>query len=113
MPFKKSDNWETKWYGSERAVLLVDVEAEWEKTQITYETYSHGLLGTCEQCKVQDETVKIEHMNTAYSDDYKNYVCLCDRCREEINAYWQERWDDLDADLRAGLDLGGLSYGNY
>lgn len=45
----------------------------------------------CEQCE--------SHEDVREEDGHR----LCLGCREEIEAYWQERWDDHNADIRAGL----------
>lgn len=105
MAITKSKNWETRWYGDDHAVLLIDVSTEDFPylTQITYDTYQHALNQCCQQCEVVSEEVEVRHQNTMYEDDWKNYGTLCPSCQKENDEYWQERWDDLNADIAAGL----------
>ena len=37
---------------------------------------------------------KRRRQNTAYVDDELNYVFACDKCFEEIQEYWKERWSE-------------------
>lgn len=36
----------------------------------------------------------IQKQNTSYIDDHLNYIICCDHYIEEINEYWDERWQD-------------------
>jgi hypothetical protein len=46
----------------------------------------------CEHCK--KEGAKKRRQNTAYLKDELNWAVLCDKCQEEANEYWQERWNE-------------------
>jgi len=58
-----------------------------------------GFQGPCES----GLPAKWQRQNTQYCDDEKNWICSCDECAEAINDSWQERWDELNADLYAGI----------
>lgn len=47
---------------------------------------------TCIVCKKKGATKR--RQNTAYVEDEKNWVVMCDSCFEENEAYWQERWEE-------------------
>ncbi len=37
--------------------------------------------------------------NTQYVDDKSNWVCCCDKCFEEIQDYWSDRWSEYYSGL--------------
>ncbi len=43
------------------------------------------------------------HMNTKYVDEELNYAVLCPECQKLSDFYWQEQWDDLNADIMCGI----------
>jgi hypothetical protein len=105
MAIRYNNNWETRLYGDRAKVLLIDVSSDhWpQRTQVTYSTFQHALSQICEHCQTHNPEVEIRHQNTMYEDDWKNYHALCPGCQEENDRAWQEQWDDLNADLRAGI----------
>jgi hypothetical protein len=44
-------------------------------------------------------SASIKKQNTAYEEDYQNYVVSCDSCFKEIKAYWEERWAEYYASI--------------
>ena len=48
----------------------------------------------CQGCNRFRGTIERRRQNTMYEDDESNYVTCCAECFEEIEAYWQERWDE-------------------
>ena len=53
----------------------------------------------CVRCGGHTE-IATRRMNTQYADDDQNFNRLCTFCNEEINALWQERWDDYYSSIR-------------
>lgn len=43
--------------------------------------------------------------NTAYCDEIKNWVNMCDSCFAYTEQQWKEQWSDLHAELHADLDV--------
>jgi hypothetical protein len=37
---------------------------------------------------------RIRRQNTAYNKESDNYIIACGDCFEEIQGYWEERWDE-------------------
>lgn len=54
----------------------------------------HFLFGYCGMCRQWFVYPKRRRMNTQYADDEANYITVCAVCFEEIEEYWQERWDE-------------------
>lgn len=44
---------------------------------------------------------------TMYAEEASNWHLLCDDCAAEDVKEWDERWDELNADIRAGIAAGG------
>ena len=61
------------------------------------------ILQACPLCKKKSYEVKKRRQMTQYCDDEKNYLVSCDECFEEDCEYWQERYDDLNADIMSGI----------
>ena len=40
---------------------------------------------------------KRRRMNTRYEHEESNYCNVCEACFEEIEDYWQERWDEYNS----------------
>ena len=51
----------------------------------------------CSGCNRFKLTIERRRQNTMYEDDESNYVTCCAECFEEIEAYWQERWDEYNS----------------
>ena len=60
----------------------------------------HHVTEQCIRCGSHTE-ITTRRMNTQYADDEENFNRLCVFCDEEINAMWQERWDDYYASVRS------------
>jgi hypothetical protein len=48
----------------------------------------HGVTGPCFNIG------KRRRQNTAYADDKRNWVFLCDECAEINYEYWQNQWNE-------------------
>ena len=49
----------------------------------------------CIMCKEDKPDVRRRRQNTAYVEDERNFVILCDDCNETNEAYWKEQWEDF------------------
>jgi len=63
-------------------------------------------LTKCPECERLMPDVKERRRNTAYTKDEINYHITCLECHQQDWDYYQERWDDYNADIASGL-------GNY
>lgn len=64
------------------------------------------IFGFCPYChRWFQYSTKRRRQSTAYIHEEDNYIVCCDDCFEEVEAYWKERWDELDHDLMSGLNL--------
>lgn len=50
----------------------------------------------CQRCN-SEEAVRYRQ-RTQYVDEESNWVTLCDKCREENDAYWDDMWADYYSD---------------
>jgi hypothetical protein len=51
-------------------------------------------LGYCGMCGRYFVYPKRRHMSTMYENEESNYITVCADCFEEVEEYWQERWDE-------------------
>jgi hypothetical protein len=51
------------------------------------------LFGYCGMCRKWFIYPKRRRMNTQYLCEESNYCKVCSFCFEEVEEYWQERWD--------------------
>ena len=49
-------------------------------------------LFACDHCNRKD--AEIYNQNTAYANDWSNYVVLCEDCQRESDEHWQGMWDE-------------------
>lgn len=66
------------------------------KTKIPLSVRLHSFFRICENCEKFDFSVKVNHRNTAYCEDYKNYAAFCEKCNENDWNAWQELWDEYN-----------------
>ena len=45
----------------------------------------------CERC---GDPATRNHQNTIYTDDTLNWATLCPMCQADMDAYWNERWNE-------------------
>jgi hypothetical protein len=57
----------------------------------------------CPACGRESETVAKRRRNTMFVDEEQNYIESCLECFETDDHYWQERWDDLNADINHSI----------
>ena len=50
----------------------------------------------CPCCEKEADEIERRRMNTAYVDDDSNWMISCLPCFDEMEEYWQERWDDYN-----------------
>lgn len=60
----------------------------------------HHCTGWEEECKKKG---KWRRQNTKYTEEYLNWVFLCDDCMKANEEHWKERWDDYYSDILVGL----------
>jgi hypothetical protein len=48
----------------------------------------------CPCCGINKPYVLRRRQNTAYEDEESNYVECCEDCFEQIESYWEERWQE-------------------
>ena len=51
----------------------------------------------CPGCKRFTSTIERRRQNTLYPDDESNHVTCCSECFDEVQAYWEERWDEYNS----------------
>jgi len=49
-------------------------------------------------------------LGTAYAEEEKNWVVLCDACMEDVEAYWEERLTDYYHDIAQSLGEVGVRW---
>ena len=54
------------------------------------------ILGQCQRCKTYFSYPKTRRMNTMYENEKLNFVCECNKCFEQTEAYWDGMWEDYD-----------------
>lgn len=67
-----------------------------ERKQLNMKLF-HRLFGYCEMCNHWFVYPKRRRMNTRYEDDKLNYCKVCACCYEQIDVYWEERWDEYNS----------------
>lgn len=55
-------------------------------------------FGFCDHCGEWFVYPKKRRMNTAYVDEESNYCYECKDCFAKTEEYWQERWDEYNAE---------------
>ena len=58
---------------------------------------------TCMRSDGEGGKIKKRHRNTSFVNDSLNYLISCKECWQEDWDYYQERWEDYNAELYAGL----------
>ena len=56
------------------------------------DTLCQGIVGPCNNKGVK------RRQNTAYVEDERNWVFMCDECAKINDEHWQELWDDYYRD---------------
>lgn len=46
-------------------------------------------------CRFQPD-IAVRRMSTLYSDAEMNYIFCCGECFDEVEEYWEERWDEYN-----------------
>ncbi len=64
-----------------------------EEREMAKKTVCQGIDGPCD-----NEGIK-RRQNTAYNDDDKNWVFMCDKCAEYNDQHWDEMWSDRNQGL--------------
>ena len=84
------------WWTKERLKHPVNTFVYWLHGVLVKHTrlpICHGCWGPC------FHRGRKRRQNTAYADDRCNWVFMCDKCGEENDERWQERWDDYYSGL--------------
>ena len=93
-PFEgKSRQGMLKGYGN-----AVDAQATIDFIEATLDTVD-AVVGSsmkCPCCEKEADEIERRRMNTAYVDDDSNWMISCLPCFDEMEEYWQERWDDYN-----------------
>lgn len=50
-------------------------------------------------------SIKRRRQNTSYMDEESNYIVCCKSCFENIESYWDERWQELHKEQMLGLSM--------
>lgn len=66
---------------------------------LTLEWFTFHPANQCPRCGVIDGSVQRRRQSTAYVDDQQNFVLACETCYEEVESYWEERWQDYYRDI--------------
>jgi hypothetical protein len=56
-------------------------------------TVCQGVNGPC------DNEGKKRRQNTAYNDDERNWVVMCDECKKHNDEHWDDMWRELNQGL--------------
>ena len=56
------------------------------------------IFGYCYSCGEYFKYPKLYRENTLYEPEEKNWHRECEECFEEHEVYWQERWDEYNAE---------------
>lgn len=56
------------------------------------------------------KTPFLHRRNTQYIDDASNWLCVCEEHAKMDDDEMQDRWDELHADIRAGIAAGMCRY---
>lgn len=51
--------------------------------------------GVCDHCSGGDAVARLQ--NTAYVEPIRNWASLCERCQQDNDEYWAERWAEYRA----------------
>lgn len=51
----------------------------------------------CQGCNRFRLDIERRRQNTMYEEDASNYVTCCMECFEEVQAYWDERWEEYNS----------------
>ena len=76
----------------------VDAQATIDFIEATLDTVD-AVVGSsmkCPCCEKEADEIERRRMNTAYVDDDSNWMISCLPCFDEMEEYWQERWDDYN-----------------
>jgi len=55
------------------------------------------MLAWCPQCHGYLVFPRKRRMNTQYEKEESNFCTVCKRCFLEIEAHWEERWDEYNS----------------
>ncbi len=55
------------------------------------------IFGYCDMCQAYFVYPKRRRMNTQYNDEKSNYCTVCKSCFNEIEEYWNDRWQEYYA----------------
>lgn len=59
------------------------------------QNFIHAVFGYCPQCgRWFCRGVKRRRQNTAYEDEESNYITVCRKCYDEVQALWAEKWEE-------------------
>lgn len=62
------------------------------------------MFGFCPYCHHWFQyTTKRRRQSTNYTNEEDNYIVCCDKCFDEVEMYWEERWKELYNDQLQGL----------
>lgn len=61
------------------------------------EHFIQKFFGYCPMCNRWFVYPKRRQMNTQYEDEESNYIKVCKDCFEDVESYWQERWDEYNS----------------
>lgn len=51
----------------------------------------------CQCCGDENETVSRYRQKTCYHEEDLNWATLCDHCKIDNDAYWEDRWREVNS----------------
>lgn len=91
-----------------RKLKMISIEFRFHKKRLTnkkvpkklrLEHFKNMVTRTCSRkgSGCSGGRAYIKHSNCAYVDELSNYKFLCEECHEEIDAMYQEWWDEYNS----------------